>query len=65
MMKDLKSTVPTADCFVSNGCIDSIRRRSIQCVGLVLCQTDDWLPSVFDLYLDLHQTAREPVDLFD
>jgi hypothetical protein len=35
MTKDLRTAVPTADWFISSGCIDSIRSRTIQYVGLI------------------------------
>jgi hypothetical protein len=64
MTKELRRTVPTADWFVSSGCMDCIRSITIQYIGLVF-QMDGWLPSFYDLYLNLHPRAYEPVDPFD
>jgi hypothetical protein len=33
MTKELRRAVPTADWFISTGCIDSIRSKTIQYVG--------------------------------
>jgi len=66
MTKDfLRSTVPTADCFVSSGCIDSIRSRIIQFVVLNVKRMTGYQVSTISTLLYIQQHVNQWTDLIN